>query len=125
MPYSRFALLLATLVLAALTGSARPLAQEPAAPPQGKGRPPAEQAAQPASEGQDGPERQEGQDGQEGQEPSRPIFRTDINFVRVDVIVTDKEGRPIEDLTAEDFEVTEDGDPQTIESFQLFKIDQI
>ncbi|HEX7087698.1 MAG TPA: VWA domain-containing protein [Vicinamibacterales bacterium] len=122
MPYSRFALLLVTLVLVASTGS-RPFARQPAAPPQEEGRPPAGQAGQPAPAGQEGQEGQPGE-GQEGQ-PSRPIFRTDINFVRVDVIVTDKKGQPIEDLTAEDFEVTEDGEPQVIESFQLFKIDQI
>ncbi len=44
--------------------------------------------------------------------PPQPTFRTDINFVRVDAIVTDKQGRPVADLKPEDFEVQEDGKPQ-------------
>lgn len=52
----------------------------------------------------------------------RPVFRTDINFVRVDVIVTDKQGRPVTDLTQADFEVTEDGKPQAVETFKLVEV---
>ena len=51
-----------------------------------------------------------------------PIFRTDINFVRVDVIVTDRQGNPVANLKQEDFEVTEDGKPQAIETFKLINI---
>ena len=58
-------------------------------------------------------------------QPSQPTFRADINFVRVDVIVTDKKGQPVEDLKPEEFEITEDGDRQDIESFKLFNIDQL
>src|SRR5256712_5987791 len=50
-------------------------------------------------------------------------FRAGINFVRVDVIVSDKKGAPIADLTAKDFEVVEDGKPQTIEQFRLIRVD--
>ena len=53
----------------------------------------------------------------------QPVFRTGINFVRVDAIVTDKQGNPVTDLTLADFEVLEDGKPQTLETFRLFKID--
>jgi VWFA-related protein len=53
----------------------------------------------------------------------QPTFRTGINFVRVDAIVTDGRGNPIPDLTASDFEVLEDGKPQAIESFRFIKID--
>ena len=56
------------------------------------------------------------------QEPQRPTFRTDINFVRVDVIVTEK-GEPVTNLTQADFEVREDGKPQQIEQFRLVKVD--
>src|SRR5262245_64921278 len=38
-----------------------------------------------------------------------PVFRTGINFVRVDVIISDKTGNPIADLSQADFDVTEDG----------------
>ena len=51
-----------------------------------------------------------------------PIFRADINFVRVDVIVSDRQGNPVHDLTQEDFEVTEDGKPQVIQTFKLINI---
>jgi VWFA-related protein len=53
-----------------------------------------------------------------------PNFRTDINYVRVDVIVSDKTGKPVSDLRQQDFEVTEDGKPQTIQSFKLVNIQQ-
>lgn len=56
-------------------------------------------------------------------EPDQPpIFRTGINFIRVDVIVTDGDGNHVRDLEAADFQVFEDGEPQTIESFQLVEI---
>jgi VWFA-related protein len=53
-----------------------------------------------------------------------PIFRTDINFVRVDVIVTDRQGNPVGDLRQEDFEVTEDGKPQAIQTFKLINVSE-
>ena len=51
----------------------------------------------------------------------RPIFRGGANFVRVDVFAT-KNGVPVDDLTAADFEVFEDGDAQKVETFELVKI---
>ncbi|MEX1128195.1 MAG: VWA domain-containing protein [Vicinamibacterales bacterium] len=55
----------------------------------------------------------------------RPIFKTGINFVRVDVIVSDKNGNPILDLKPEEFSVSEDGRPQKIEQFDVIKIDAL
>src|SRR5438876_11708473 len=52
-----------------------------------------------------------------------PSFRAGINFVRVDVIVSDKNGANIADLKQSDFEVSEDGKPQTVESFKVIKLD--
>src|SRR5688572_5359533 len=53
-----------------------------------------------------------------------PVFRTGINFVRVDVIVTDsKTGQPVTDLKQSDFEVVEDNKPQTVETFKLIELD--
>ena len=52
-----------------------------------------------------------------------PVFRTGINFVRVDVIISDKTGNPIADLSQADFDVTEDGKPQKIETFKFVKLD--
>jgi VWFA-related protein len=57
------------------------------------------------------------------QQPPEPVFRTGINFVRVDVIVSDKSGTNVADLKQSDFEVTEDGKPQAIENFKVIKLD--
>ena len=56
------------------------------------------------------------------QQPSRPTpqpppIRTAANFVRVDVFPT-RDGRPVQDLALEDFELLEDGEPQKIEAFE-------
>jgi VWFA-related protein len=58
---------------------------------------------------------------QERQE-QRPIFRGGANVVRVDVTVTNRRGEPATDLTRDDFFVTEDGAPQTIDSFDLVHV---
>jgi VWFA-related protein len=55
---------------------------------------------------------------------SQPTFRAGINFVRVDVIVSDKTGKPVLDLKPEDFTVTEDGKPQDVESFKLVRVEE-
>ena len=47
----------------------------------------------------------------------RPTFRTEANYVRVDVYPT-AGGAPVMDLRAEDFEVLEDGVPQSISAFE-------
>ena len=54
--------------------------------------------------------------------PQTPVFRTGINFVRVDAIVTDEDGNPVLDLTADDFRVFEDDVEQTVESFRLVEM---
>src|SRR5579864_6688899 len=46
-----------------------------------------------------------------------PTFRAEANYVRVDVFPT-KDGMPVTDLKAEDFEITEDRAPQKIEQFE-------
>jgi len=57
------------------------------------------------------------------QPAQEPVFRTGINFVRVDVIVSDRSGANVADLKQSDFEVTEDGKPQAIENFKFIKLD--
>jgi VWFA-related protein len=57
------------------------------------------------------------------QQPPPPTFRTGINFVRVDVIISDNKGKAVADLTQNDFDVSEDGKPQKIETFKLVKLD--
>src|SRR5262245_1057950 len=59
-----------------------------------------------------------------GQAPQRPdpTFRVQVDAVEFDAFVHDPQGTPITDLTIEDFEVFEDGKPQTITSFALVNI---
>jgi VWFA-related protein len=109
-------LLRARVVIAALIGvSAGPiLAQSPApAPPpaQAPAAAPPQPAGQPA-----------GQPAAQPQTPQPPSFRTGINVVRVDALVTDKNGNAVADLKQEDFEVFEDNKPQTIESFRYITV---
>ncbi|HNV02428.1 MAG TPA: VWA domain-containing protein [Vicinamibacterales bacterium] len=49
------------------------------------------------------------------------MFRAGANFVRVDVFAS-KDGAPVEDLEASDFEVLEDGVTQAIETFEHVRI---
>ena len=61
----------------------------------------------------------------QGEQQKQPTFKTSINFVRVDVIVSDDKGTPILDLKPEEFSVTEDGKPQKVETFSVVKIDPL
>ncbi|AMY11249.1 VWFA-related Acidobacterial domain protein [Luteitalea pratensis] len=115
-----FLMLSATLVGAAAqqasapAGQTRPAQTNP--PPQGPPpAPPQDGAAQP-QQGQPPPQ-------DPNAPPAQPTFRTGINFVRVDAIVSDNKGRPVADLKPEDFEVMEDGKPQSIETFKLIRVD--
>src|SRR6478752_2025475 len=45
------------------------------------------------------------------------VVKVKSNLVNIDVIVKDKKGKYISDLKAEDFVVTENGQPQKIEFF--------
>lgn len=56
----------------------------------------------------------------------RPVIRSGINFVSVDAIVTGKKtGDVVLDLKQSDFEVREDKKPQTIQTFDVVKIDPL
>lgn len=93
------AVLAAPLALAVRAQNAPPAADAPPPPP--AQTPPAQVPPAPAEQ---------------------PTFRADINFVRVDVIVSDRQGNPVHDLRQEDFEITEDGKPQTIQTFKLVNV---
>jgi VWFA-related protein len=91
----------AVLLAFGMTGTAQQPAK-PASPPPAQPaaqQPPADPATQP------------------------PVFRAGINYVRVDVIISDKNGNPVADLQASDFDVSEDGKPQKIDTFKLVKLD--
>jgi VWFA-related protein len=49
---------------------------------------------------------------------NNPVFRTTARLVQVDVVATDKQGRPIPGLKAEDFTVLQDGKPQKVRVFE-------
>src|ERR1700712_3327690 len=65
---------------------------------------------------------------QVGQQPAPAAdgtvtFRTNTQLVVETVIVKDKNGKPVEGLTAKDFVITEDGVPQTIQFLEFQKLD--
>jgi VWFA-related protein len=51
-----------------------------------------------------------------------PVFRAGTNLVMVDAYPL-KDGKIVEGLTAEDFQVSEDGKPQKVEAFEFFRIE--
>jgi VWFA-related protein len=54
-------------------------------------------------------------------QPAQPTFRTEANYVRVDVYPT-KDGAPVADLRQDEFEVLESNAPQKIEQFERIVI---
>ena len=64
---------------------------------------------------------------QQGQPPTqaqqRPVFRGGTHFIRVDAYPTTPDGKIVEGLKPEDFEIFEDGKPQAIESFDFIKFE--
>jgi VWFA-related protein len=56
---------------------------------------------------------------QEAQTSQLPVFRSGVDSVTVDVSVVDRNGNPITDLTAADFEIREAGKPQAVTTFKL------
>ncbi len=53
------------------------------------------------------------------------VLRSSSDLVRIDVEVTDKSGKPIKGLTANQFTMTDEGKPQTITSFSYADIEAI
>ena len=101
---------IATLVLLAALGVSTPAQQSQ---PQGQPAP-----AQPPT-GQQPPVQPP-----PGQRP--PVIKGGVNFVSVDVIVTDKKnGEVVLDMKQDDFEVREDKKLQKVETFDVVKIDPL
>ena len=57
------------------------------------------------------------------QPPDPPRFRVGVDVVRIDAVVTDKDGNLVTDLTAADFDLRQDGEPQTITLAQYIAVD--
>jgi VWFA-related protein len=94
-----FALTLAALSGGLLVAQQQPVSQAPAPPPQ---------AQQPA---------------QQTPVDQPPVtFRVEVNYVEVDALVTDADGKPIANLTKDDFELFEDGKKQDVATFALVNI---
>jgi VWFA-related protein len=53
---------------------------------------------------------------------SQPTFKTKVTHVQVDVVVTDRDDKPVTDLTVADFEIWERGRKQTISDFELISL---
>src|SRR5919106_162643 len=51
-----------------------------------------------------------------------PRFRTGVDVVELDVTVLDRNRRPVRGLTAADFTVIEDGQPQEIVAFEAIDL---
>lgn len=49
-------------------------------------------------------------------------FKVEVNYVEIDAIVTDASGKPVHGLTKEDFQVFENGKPQTLSVFSQVDI---
>ena len=61
-------------------------------------------------------------------QPSTPseneVVRVTTNLVQIDAVVTDKDGKQVTDLRAEDFEILEDKQPQPITAFSYVSADR-
>lgn len=55
------------------------------------------------------------------QQPT-PTFRARVDSVSVDVMVSDRQGRPVTDLTIDDFEIRESSKVQKIDTFKFVEI---
>jgi VWFA-related protein len=56
--------------------------------------------------------------------PQRPVFRGGTQLVRVDAYPTGKDGRILEGLTADAFEIFENGTPPTVETFDFEQLER-
>src|SRR2546430_2224140 len=49
-------------------------------------------------------------------------FKVEVNYVEVDAVITDQQGNFVRNLTKNDFQVLEDGKPQSVSTFSLVDI---
>jgi VWFA-related protein len=53
---------------------------------------------------------------------AQTVFRSNVQYVTVDVVVTDKNDKPITDLSQDDFEIEDNGKPQKVSDFKYVSI---
>src|SRR5271170_4251270 len=51
-------------------------------------------------------------------ENGRLVFKANVRTVVLDVVITGRDGKPVQGLHKEDFQVSEDGHPQSINFFE-------
>ncbi|HEX7085094.1 MAG TPA: VWA domain-containing protein [Vicinamibacterales bacterium] len=56
-------------------------------------------------------------------QPEPPRFRVGVDVVRIDAVVTDRDGNIVSDLTADDFELRQDGEVQRLDFVQFVSIE--
>ncbi|HET9372491.1 MAG TPA: VWA domain-containing protein, partial [Vicinamibacterales bacterium] len=54
----------------------------------------------------------------------QPTFRARVDTISVDVIVLDKKGEPVTDLTEKDFEIREGNKVQTVDTFKFIDVEK-
>jgi len=54
--------------------------------------------------------------------PTPGVIRINVNLVQVDAVVTDSRGKPVTNLTADDFELEQDKKVQKITSFEFVRV---
>lgn len=55
--------------------------------------------------------------------PESPLtFKVEVNYVEIDAVVTDGQGNFVRDLTRDDFQIVEEGKPQTLSVFSRVEI---
>jgi VWFA-related protein len=60
--------------------------------------------------------------GQQSQVDEPPRFKVAVDAVRIDAVVTDREGRIVRDLTSDDFEILQDGKRQPVTFAQFVPV---
>ncbi len=108
-----FSCLTASLLAAALFAGPAPQSQQSTATPAQSDKPVAVPVQTPASSQQ--PSRA----------ASRQVFRTASDFVRIDVEVTDRSGKPVKGLRSDQFTITDDGKSQKISLFTYSDIEGV
>lgn len=53
------------------------------------------------------------------QQPPPVTFKVEVNYVEIDAVVTDSDGNFVRNLTKDDFEIREEGQPQEVSAFSL------